>query len=550
MLFIKKYLWRRSFRKSRSLLRGFRNLKAENNLGIMRIIKQEFATAPLNLIKRSVRLLIFGAGLHQAEDIVRQYQYALVAALNFDNAFLATLGKFNGALVYPLPSPWRDIVRKKGFQVAELGSSILWNLLLLRELFKGIVAAYQIIFRSCKSNKNNLVGSYVYFEGLTVANLPKVSNQQPSYDIISWYAQWEGRKKVDCYVHNVTNGFSTEVNNIPVMPVRSALFPLNFKSLFCFVGWCIVAFWTALFDWLQGRWWHVLLFREAVKSKVIQLQAPEQLATEYLFHEYIYRPLWTYEAEKKGSKITLYFYATYTNPYKCFPHFRNLPMEPGLASMSWPRYLVWDCEQAEDMNKMGYDKEVEIVGPIWFVDNGKALPSIPQRTIAVFDGTAYRELIFSTLPVELVYYSVEIVNLFMEDIHYSALENRVHIVLKRKRDVGNLMHRKYQAQLNKLSFCPEWIHLESDISPKQLIKVCDAVISIPFTSTGVLANHMGKSSIYYDPLGIVRKDEREAHGVKVIGSRQELSAWMHSMINMTYEIKINPELEDCSLHKK
>ena len=540
IILIKKYLRKHFSRRARNILKGFRHLKTENNLGMMRIIRHEFASTPLNIIEQRFRPLIFGSGLSQAEIIIRQYLLAVVATMNFDKAFLPIVGKPHLTMIYYLPPQWREVVRKKGVQVAELRSAIAWNFFLMLEFLKGIATICQMIWFSCKTKNHKQLGRYVYFDKLTNANLPKSSNHPVSYDIITWYAQWEGRcEKFDCFSHNVEESIPTEVNRIPVIPIRSAILALkNFMSLFCFVAWCIASFWVTLFDCFRGRWWHALLFREAVKSKVIQLQNAESLATEYLFHEFIYRPLWTYEAEKKGSKLSFYFYSLATEPFKCFPQFKDLPTDYVFEAMNWPRYLVWDNEQAEDMTKIKYEKKIEIVGPIWFVDSVKTLPTIPQRTIAVFDNPAFRESIFSLLPVDLIYYSPDTVNQFINDICHAALENNIHIAFKQKRDIGNWIHPKYQMQLNQLSSWPQWIQTESDISPNRLISACIAAISIPFTTTAVIANRMGKCSIYYDALGIVQKNERQAHGIPVIACKDELAAWMHTVVNASHEKKM------------
>jgi polysaccharide biosynthesis PFTS motif protein len=48
-----------------------------------------------------------------------------------------------------------------------------------------------------------------------------------------------------------------------------------------------------------------------------------------------------------------------------------------------------------------------------------------------------------------------------------------------------------------------FVAIDSNCSPRKLIEKCDTVISIPYTSTGVIGKQVGKSSIYYDPSGSV-----------------------------------------------
>ena len=43
-----------------------------------------------------------------------------------------------------------------------------------------------------------------------------------------------------------------------------------------------------------------------------------------------------------------------------------------------------------------------------------------------------------------------------------------------------------------------------------------------FTSTALVARNLGKPSYYFDPTGIIQKDDRAAHGIPVISGFSEL----------------------------
>ena len=81
-----------------------------------------------------------------------------------------------------------------------------------------------------------------------------------------------------------------------------------------FLGWSIVSTCRAVWNLLHGDWWDAVMLGEETKAMVVHLADQEDLAVEYLFsHQHFlsgYRPLWTYEAERCGCKITLYFYST------------------------------------------------------------------------------------------------------------------------------------------------------------------------------------------------------------------------------------------------
>ena len=55
---------------------------------------------------------------------------------------------------------------------------------------------------------------------------------------------------------------------------------------------------------------------QSIFNKIAMLHPSKFLAEEYMFHSWTYRPLWTYEAERKGSRIILYLYSTNNEGFK------------------------------------------------------------------------------------------------------------------------------------------------------------------------------------------------------------------------------------------
>jgi polysaccharide biosynthesis PFTS motif protein len=59
-----------------------------------------------------------------------------------------------------------------------------------------------------------------------------------------------------------------------------------------------------------------------------------------------------------------------------------------------------------------------------------------------------------------------------------------------------------------------------------LIEDSVAAISMPFTSTAIIASELGKPSCYFDPTGIIQQDDRGAHGIPVVCGIDELRCWV------------------------
>jgi polysaccharide biosynthesis PFTS motif protein len=105
------------------------------------------------------------------------------------------------------------------------------------------------------------------------------------------------------------------------------------------------------------------------------------------------------------------------------------------------------------------------------------------------------------------------------------------MVLKRKRNVGNLVHYQYRNLIDELIKNKNFFSMDADVRAEQLIAQCEAVISMPFTSTALIGREMGKPSIYYFPNDLIMKDDRAAHGIPILIGRDELYYWLSEVLN-------------------
>ena len=73
------------------------------------------------------------------------------------------------------------------------------------------------------------------------------------------------------------------------------------------------------------------------------------------------------------------------------------------------------------------------------------------------------------------------------------------------------------------------ITVDPDTSAYKLIEQCSAAISMPFTSTALVARELGKPSCFYDPTGLIQRDDRAAHGIPIMIGRVELQTWLEAL---------------------
>lgn len=518
------------------IMRGYRHLKSVGGLDKIKFIKDDLANSQFVQIGNKSLGMIFGAGLNKSELIIRQYLLVRIANLNFNKSLLYALGMPDTKIKYGMPCEWRDILRKHGFKISTFWSALSWYGFIFLLLANGFFKTIKIIAEGLMSRFRNLIfttGRYVFFCDIGAKNLPYTSNDAKSYDVVTWYwKKFRYPNNIERICHDVAGTESKIINGIPTERFQSPLPPLqNLGVLLRLTGWCATAGTLAVIDIFRGRWWHALIFAEAVLAVKARLQSTDSLAVEYLFHNsgWIFRPLWTYEAEKKDSRITLYFYSTNIETFK---RSEGYVLQANCwQAINWPRYLVWDEYQANFIKRFkGPEVHISIVGPIWFQSSTEKLPPLPVRSVAVFDVQPMRDAFYETLGIDIEYYIPEVCNQFMVDIADLLKQNGATLVYKRKRKMGNLIHYKYRNLLNKLIGATNFIPVDADIAAQHLIEQCSAVISMPFTSTALLGKQLGKPSIYYDPNGIIQEDDRAAHGIKVIIGREELNEWLLSVL--------------------
>lgn len=534
-LFLSKYLNSRKRNFVRNTMRGYRHLKSAGELDKIKFVKEDLANSQFLQIENRSLGMIFGAGLHKSELIIRQYLLVWIADLNLNRTLLYALGRPDTKIKYALPREWRDILRKHGFKVSTFRSTLAWYGFILLHFANGFFKTVKIVAEGVcpeTNDESHTLGKYVFFCDLGANNLPYSSGDGRSHDIITWYWQkFQGSKNLDRICHNAAGTESKIVDGIPTERFQSPLLPLNPRSLLQLTGWCVTAGTLAFIDIFRGRWWHALIFAQAVLAAKARLHNPYTLAVEYLFHNSgpIFRPLWTYEAEKRGSCITLYFYSTNMETFKRPEGYVLQPYSWHV--MNWPRYMVWDQYQADFIKRVkGTEANISIVGPIWFQSSSAELPQLPVKSIAVFDVQPMRDAFYEILGADLEYYTPDVCNQFLIDISDLLKQNDITLVYKRKRKMGSLIHYKYRNLLTKLNEDSHFIAIDADIAAQHLIEQCSAVISMPFTSTALLGKQLGKPSIYYDPNGIIQKDDRAAHGIKVIIGREELNEWLLSVL--------------------
>lgn len=517
-------------------MRGYRYLKRSGGIGRLNALQHALTVTALKSCNRRCSRLIFGAAIDHAELAIRQYLLVRVAFPKLNGALLQALGNSGAGVVHYIPPDWRVIVREHGFEVSDFWSGLAWYGFVAIRFGKGLINLAQIAWSSAEQilrGSQHNPRRYVFFDAMEMNNLPQPGIDGRSHDIFHWYEQWAGRvPEVDSLCHGISDAGPRLANKIPVLGMSRPVPPLaSTASLARFLAWGVMATGLALLDLLRGRWWHALMLDDAATAALVRLHAQDKLGQEYLYAQSrsCVRPLYTYELEQRGRKVSFYFYSTNSESLKQpSAHQTRLYI---WQAMTWPRYLVWNDYQVEFVGRMvGDSAAISVVGPIWFSTSAIELPVMPENTIAVFDVQPMRMSFYRLLAAEIDYFVPSISNQFLSDCFTLIRANGASMAFKRKRQLNSKFHHpQYVRFVERMSRWDSVVTIDPDTSAYKVIEKCSAVISMPFTSTAHIARELGKPTCFYDPTGIIQRDDRAAHGIPIIIGRDELQGWLASL---------------------
>jgi polysaccharide biosynthesis PFTS motif protein len=523
-------IWRRrALRRIRQAMRGSRRLREHGNVSRIARLREELTELPLDELPDGASRLLFGSGHHAAETVVRQIVLLRCANHAFVEAVLRSIGTGRPVRT-ALPASWRPVLARHGFQVSRLCGPLFAaraTLILAAGLRQVVRLLASESGRKIQSKDVTAVRA-AYFDSLISGNLPCTEQGKRGHDVITWYLNGPGKAELLEEVwHDVSGAPPLSVGHVRVRSNPAPPCPSGAYATLSFVGWFFAAFALAAVDLLRGRWWHAFVLRDAVLAAAMRLAPEERVARSYLFHNsaWFYRPLWTYEAERRGASVSLYFYSTNTQGVS--QNGEACPIGYGWRAMTWPRYFVWDRGQEKFVRRaVGEKPELRVVGVISWLNENARLPPTPRPSLAVFDVAPLRPSTFQTLGLESDYYSGQAAIGFLQDVLSAAEACSVHVLWKRKREFGPTVHGRYLRVVAQAERSSALVAIDSGVAAARLIETVDAVVSFPFTSTAIIARELGKPSCYYDSTGTVHPADPSAHGIPVISGRRNLEKWI------------------------
>ncbi len=518
MLPIRLLLIKNRASKLRVIRKGYKILKERGDLGLLQKLRYQMSSQKIK------NVTVFG--FHGANDCIefstRQFLISKFVNFSFNRAILYSIGA-NKHFKRPLPREWQNILECNGIKVNKSYSSLLWT---INSFYFWIVGCIKLI-KSIASiaTMPDIPEGHVYFDSLSKGG---ISSNNSDKNIINWYFRWTGHSKnVSTICHNNIDIHCKKSGKRNVL-YTDGLPELRGRQIWMYA---LYAFYLSFMNIFLLRIYGCFMLFEVIKYTRVRISDNNKIANDYLFNNSFafLRPLWTYEMESKGGRILFYFYSTNNEPFQSKS---NLKFETQWHLIRWPHYLVWDNFQAEfikNLDDFSASVIIEVVGLINFSSSG-VVPNIPLNSVAVFDVTPFRPALYMTLGASPEYYTYSIASQFLSDIQLVLDEKNVNIAHKMKRNHA-FVDRRYQKKLEQLDKKGNYIKIHPDIDAIQVISKSIACISMPFTSTALMAKLEGKPSVYYDPSGLIQKDDRAAHGIPVLSNIDELEEWVKSIGN-------------------
>lgn len=518
----------------RNSIRGYNILKNSDRLNYITLIREQLCETNIISNKVNNKVLPVGSHIPDYNIILKQFLLINCITIEFNRKVLVAIGSGNLIIKHPLPYEWRLVLEKNGFIANTVSNKLYWLFFVIKQFVAGIISiihSFLLNIGHTLTKKKNELNNYVYFDGLIELNLPHENDLTVRYNLINWFlSKNEYSTNVKKILHSVKNIKKVTLKNVEIYYLASPVLPIHsFIKILKHAKWAIISIFYTFFDLLRFNYTTALLLKQANFSKVINLSEKNKIATSYYFHNsnHLFRPLWTYEAEKKGSKVYFFFYSTNCETFK---KNNGYPIqENNWQLITWHRIIVWDTYQRDFIKRCLIKKqtkaEIEIVGSIWFADSYKEVEDFPCNFIAVFDVQPMRMVRYHLLGLSFDYYNTQNSIAFIDQIYKFAVKNNLTIIYKKKRNVGTLADKTYQNFILKLAKSNNFKIVNPDISAHSLIEKATAVISMPFTSTAIIAKELDKPSVFFDPNNLLQKDDRAAHGIEILYNSEELENW-------------------------
>ena len=487
-------------------------------------ILKDIEKLSLNIDNINFSKVIFGKNIKDKELVIKQYLityffHPMRREISISREMLKYF-KNQNKIIYPLDKKLYAIFEKNNILVNKFLSFFLWYFFIFVYYINGIRKIFLVLFKFI-INYDSKFKRGVYF-----SNLPKESlNLNKNYNIEENYFSFiylyfkKNNLSLTSILHSVRNAPTFKIDNVEYSYGKKFDYRFNFKKKIDFMFWSLKAICLSLFDFFRGRWWHPMLLGEAVDRKIVEISNEKQLHQIYSFNNtngLVYKPMWIYEANNKGSKSVFYFYSL-----NFIPLTRLKSCPEGISLSNWDYFSVWN-KNHESYLKNNIINKFKVISykPIFF-NTGHIDFKIPkEKFVTIFDITPLRIIFRKSNYFSSEFAITNNIIKFINDIIEVSEKHNVKVVLKNKR-LTSAHDKRYINYLNKQIDSKRLFLLNEDISSISLIKNSKLIISYPLTSITKLASYFNISNCYYSPINF-KIDNEILLGSEILYKKDDL----------------------------
>ena len=438
-------------------------------------------------------------------------------------------------LIYPLPRKWQKSLEKNGTRVNKTLSTILYFFFLIYSFLLGLKFFFKIIIKYLHFNlfkkKQFTFENFIIFKNINSSKVNLTSKTQ--YNLIKWY-----KEKID-KVANIVLLSSSNKNkqyddNLAEANDEFFLFYKEFnvfKFIFLFLKSLIKFRKFSIIEY------NLLLFKDLIELNFYKSLKKNKInKILFVWTNNVYKPLWIYEMEKKGTEVTIFFNG-YINEIRLNSDLKFEHDHEGLKNMTWCNYFVWDEESLKFLTQKIEKKiNIQITGPNYFSDIDKEF-DLPKKSVVIFGYENHKRNIGINTITEYEYCNKDFVaekeffllQNFYNDIYDVAIKNNFNVIVKRKNQLNHLEIKRNKFFFDNFFLRPNIISIDPNISAFRVVEKSDINISMPFTSTGLIGSMYDKKSIYYDPFKWIQKNDPSGSNLTLLSGKDELEKWFYNL---------------------
>ena len=452
----------------------------------------------------------------------KQFIISKLVFSKFFNSILLNSLVNKSSFIFPLPTSSLKIIKEK-VKVSFYFSKLIWMVLCFLIFSKSVFSFFCIIFFSKKTNHDSGHVT-IYLDSLSTININKINF---FYFIIN---KLNLKKKKIIFFHNNKKIYDKKYRyktNLFKVSYTKSITQIFLCKIGNFQGFKVFLKITINLFLRKNFFNNLIFFQEILEYSLIR---NSKYTFNYCFFNnprIIFKPSWAEFNERKiKNSVIFYFYSINIFPL-ITNQFQNYFDLGGYMCSSWNTFWVWNKGQLNWLKSKIYKKfAYKIVNFVPFEDSAKNIKiNQNKKIVTIFDVPPKNLFTMSQLVNPYNQYNFNYCKNFLEDIVYNPLLKNFIICVKIKRDyLGvDLRYRKLIKKIKQKNNVKIFYNETSAIS---LIKQSNFIISIPFTSTALIAKYFKKNNVYYNPYLSIKKSKFYPEGVKVLTKKTSLTRWL------------------------